>query len=174
MTAEAQDAIITRVIQREGGVNDVGDGKGITRWGQTNQWLETFNLPAPTSPEEAAENYRVFLRLTKLDAVIGDSADAFADFVIDFAIHSHHKEAIKAMQRSMSSQLVPDGVIGPKTITLLEFFKDDIDSRQIFAARVMALRIKFQGSIITQDPAKHARFARSWANRNSELLWSLL
>jgi lysozyme family protein len=173
MTPEAQDVIIGRVIQREGGVNDVGDGKGVTRWGQTQGWLDQFNLPTPETPEDAAENYRAWLRLTKLDAVIADRADAFADFVIDFAVHSGHQTAIRAMQQAIGKVTV-DGVIGPKTIAHLQFFNDDLESRQIFAVRVMALRIKFQGNIITQDPHQHARFARSWGKRNAEMLWSLL
>lgn len=174
MTAEAQNTLIGRVIQREGGINDVGDGKGVTRWGQTQGWLDQFNLPTPETEADAAENYRAWLRLTKLDAVITDRADAFADFVIDFAVHSGHQVAIRAMQQALSKPVAVDGVIGPKTIAQLEFFQGDRDSRQIFAARVLALEIKYQGNLITQDPAEHARYARSWGKRNAEKLWALL
>lgn len=167
MTIAARNELIDRVLQREGGVADVGDGKGITRWGQTPGWLTQFNLPIPDSSEAAASNYAEWLRLTGLDAVIGDEADPAADFVIDFAVHSGHIPAIKALQSAL--KVTSDGVIGPKTRTALDWA-----DRRWLAFAVIAAEMKYQGGLITDNPAKHARWARGWANRNAEKLLQLV
>lgn len=166
MTVAARDAIIARVIQREGGVDDIGDGKGVTRWGQTLGWLATFNLPVPESPEDAAENYAAWLHITGLDVVVGDEPDNLADFLIDFAVHSDHKPAIRALQRALD--LTADGVVGPKTRAAVERV-----NREWLAFAVIAGEMRYQGGIITDNPDKHARWARGWANRNADKLMQL-
>lgn len=167
MTPAARDAIIAEVIKREGGVSDIGDGKGITRWGQTPGWLAQFNLPIPDSPEAAASNYAEWLRLTGLDAVIGETADPAADFVIDFAVHSGHIPAIRLLQTVLG--VTADGVMGPKTRAAIEWA-----DRRWLAFAVIAGEMKYQGGIITDNPAKHARWARGWANRNAAKLLQLV
>jgi hypothetical protein len=76
------DALIERLLDREGGVADVGDGKGITRFGQTPEWLEQFGLPAPTTRAEAAVNYKRWLDLVKLTVVVLPGDD-LADILLD-------------------------------------------------------------------------------------------
>lgn len=146
---------------------DVGDGKGVTRWGQTPGWLTQFNLPIPTNATEAADNYAEWLRLTGLEAVIGDEADPAADFVIDFAVHSGHIPAVKLLQNAL--KVTADGVIGPKTREAIEWA-----DRRWLAFAVIAGEMKFQGGLITDNPVKHARWARGWANRNAEKLLQLV
>lgn len=167
MTTAARDAIIAEVIRREGGVADIGDGKGITRWGQTPGWLAQFNLPIPDSQAAAASNYADWLRLTGLDAVIGDEADPAADFVIDFAVHSGHQPAIKLLQHEIG--VMADGVMGPKTRAALA----TVDRRWL-AFAVIAGEMKYQGALITNNPAAYARWAKGWANRNAAKLLTLV
>ena len=97
----ARDEIIRRILDREGGVADVGDGKGVTRWGQTPGWLSDFDLPTPTNEAEAAENYATWLRVTGLERLLQPRADALADTVIDLAVHSGHVTAIKSLQKAV-------------------------------------------------------------------------
>lgn len=167
MNLKARDELIAKVMLREGGVADVGDGKGLTRWGQTPGWLAQFNLPIPDSPQAAASNYAEWIRLTGLDAVIGDEADPAADFVIDFAVHSGHIPAIKLLQNALG--VTADGVIGPKTRTALEWA-----DRRWLAFAVIAGEMKYQGGLITDNPDRHARWARGWANRNAAKLLTLV
>jgi lysozyme family protein len=162
----ARDEIIRRIIEREGGVADVGDGKGVTRWGQTPGWLSDFNLPIPTNATEAAENYVEWLRITGLDAVIGPVADDAADFVIDFGVHSGHVPAVKVLQRAVG--VTADGKIGPVTRAAVA----NAD-RFNLAIAIIAGTIRYQGDIITQNPQKYARWARGWGNRNAEKLLQL-
>lgn len=167
MTPAARDELIAKVIVREGGIADIGDGKGVTSFGQTSGWLTQFNLPIPTNATEAADNYAEWLRLTGLDAVIGDEADPAADFVIDFAVHSGHIPAIKLLQKVLG--VTADGVMGPNTRAALESH-----DRRWLAFAIIAGEMKFQGGLITDNPAKHARWARGWANRNAAKLLQLV
>lgn len=154
---EAAGVLIAKVIEREGGVADIGDGAGITRWGQTPGWLAQFTLPVPTTMAEAVANYRTWLVRTKLIAVC-DEADSFADAVVDFAVNAGHQTAIKVLQKAL--RLSADGVIGPETEAAI----GRLDRPQ--AARTMlAGRLRFYGGIITSAPDKHARWAKGWLNR---------
>lgn len=152
--------LIRRVLVREGGVADVGDGKGVTRYGQTTQWLREWDLPVPTNETEAAENYRHWLAATKLDLLVGDEADALADAVIDLAVHSGHVVAILALQRAVG--VATDGVIGPRTFAAAQV------NRARAAAGVMAWRMEQQGRLIARDPDRYGRYALGWARRNAE------
>ncbi len=165
MTTAARDELIRRVLQREGGVADVGDGKGITRWGQTPGWLKQFNLPIPTNPTEASENYVAWLQVTRLDQLIGDVADDLADIVIDFAVHAGHVTAIRMLQASLG--VAVDGVIGPATEAAAK------QDRKAICRRVLRGRLDQMGSLIASQPDKYARFARGWLARIGEQIQRL-
>lgn len=149
--------LIRAVLENEGGVADVGDGKGVTRYGQTAGWLSQYGLELPSSAADAASNYRQWLNKTRL-IVLCDAADALALGVIDWAVHAGEKPAIKALQRSLS--LTPDGVIGPKTEDAIAHA-----DRRLLALKVVAARVRFNGRLITDAPQKHARYAAGWSNR---------
>jgi lysozyme family protein len=151
------NVLIARVIVREGGVGDANDGKGITRWGQTSDWLDDFGLPVPQNATDAARNYRLWLDKTGLIDVCAEP-DALADAVIDFAVNSGHVQAVKVLQRAL--RVTSDGVLGPKTTAALAAC-----DRAVMAKRVLAGRIQFLGEIITAKPQKHARQAKGWMRR---------
>lgn len=154
---EAAGVLIARVIAAEGGVADVGDGKGITRFGQTPDWLSRFRLRAPATVVEAAQNYRVWLVRTGLIGVC-DYPDSFAHAVIDWAVTSGHAVAIRALQRAVGAPV--DGIYGPETQTFV-----DVADRVRVAKRLVADRVRFFGRIVTAAPEKHARFCAGWMNR---------
>lgn len=149
--------MVSRVMVREGGIADVGDGKGITRFGQTPEWLVQFGLPAPNTVAQAAANYLTWLVRTRLIALC-DVADDLADSTIDFAVNAGHPTAIKALQTGL--RLQADGVIGPETEAAIT--RAD---RPRLARLVLAGRMRHYGGIIARDPAKHGKFARGWMNR---------
>ena len=155
---QAADVLITRVLEAEGGVKDIGDGAGVTRYGQTPRWLRQFGLPVPTTPAEAAANYRTWLNRTGLIGLC-DMPDLFALAVIDWAVNSGHQVAIRSLQRQVGAQ--PDGIWGPETQAAVDRFT----RRQAAAAAVVADRARFFGRIITDDPADHAQWAAGWMNR---------
>ena len=161
-------AIIDRILEREGGVADVDDGAGLTRWGQTIAWLTSFQLPIPSTIDEAALNYRKWLEMTKLDALC-DQDDAFADIVIDYAVNSGHGRAIRTLQNALGVHV--DGVIGPKTISAVEALSDS--DRRFTAGIVLCDQIERDGQNITNDPS-NAAFAYGWSVRRVNHLKSLL
>ncbi|MCR4374161.1 MAG: hypothetical protein NUW22_04870 [Acidobacteria bacterium] len=165
MTTAAQDEIVARVLKREGGVKDIGDGKGLTRFGQTPGWLTQFNLLAPTNAGEAADNYVAWLRRTRLDVVISDHADALSDAVIDWAVHSGHVTPIKALQRVLGA--APDGVMGPETARLLA-----AADRRVLAVGIIADRVEMIGRLIS-GKVSNARYAHGWARRMAEHIRAL-
>lgn len=152
-------AIIGRVLDAEGGVKDIGDGAGVTRFGQTPQWLAAFHLPTPTTRNEAALNYRAWLQITKLEQIC-DIDDMLPLVVIDYAVNSGHEKAIRALQAAIGAR--PDGVIGSGTRERLA-----LADRTIAAALVLIDRNEFLGAINTAHPEKHARFTKGWARRLS-------
>ena len=152
----AVDDLVAMVIEREGGVKDVGDGKGVTRWGQTPGWLAQFNLPIPQNPADAARNYVAWLKLTGLDGIV-TSADSVSDILMDIAVMSSAPKAIKALQASL--RVPVDGVLGAQTILAL-----DGADRGRLAKQIVAWDMRYQGSAITLNPQR-AEYAKGWADR---------
>lgn len=157
------DVIVEQVLWWEGGVRDVGDGRGVTAFGQTPDWLTRWKLPTPRSRSQAAENYRAWLRESGLSVVCA-ADDALALLVVDWAIHSGESLAVKALQRQIG--VVADGVIGPKTRAAIP---ETPDARLLVALRLLADRMRQQGKLITRRPM-NAAYAYGWANRLADHL----
>ena len=153
------DVLIERVLDREGGIADVGDGKGVTRFGQTPAWLEQFSLPVPTTRDEAAANYRLWIEKTGLQTVVV-AGDDLADIVLDIAVMSSAPKAIKALQTALHVPV--DGVLGGQTYDALAA----VDRKRL-AREVIAWDMIYQGSLITLDPSR-AKWAKGWAARIAE------
>lgn len=148
--------IITRLLNDEGGVADVGDGKGVTRYGQTSAWLTQFHLPEPQSRDDAAVNYMRWLYLTGLEKIV-EPGDALADIIIDIAVMSDHRRAIKTLQALLGVKV--DGVLGVQTLDALALL-----DRDVLARHVIAWDMRYEGRLIQQDPTR-ARYAAGWADR---------
>lgn len=162
---EAATVILTRVIAREGGIADVGDGSGLTRFGQTPAWLRTFGFAPPTTADEALANYQTWLVRTRLIGLC-DAPDVLADAVIDWAVNAGHTTAIAALQRALGVHV--DGILGPETQAAIE----RADRRRI-GARVVAAKVRFRGVLIAGNPANYAKFARGWLTRDAEQIEAL-
>lgn len=154
---EIAEVIIGRLIAREGGIADVGDGKGVTRFGQTDGWLTQYGLPQPADARQAADNYRRWLDLTGLIALC-DVADSLADGVIDYAVHSGAGVAVKALQKALGVKA--DGVVGPVTRAALTTM-----TRGLVARRVLADRARLWGAMFAHEPQRYGRFAYGWLCR---------
>ena len=152
--------VIDRVLLHEGGVADVGDGKGTTYFGQTLDWLATFGLPIPDSREAAKLNYALWLKKTGLDSVC-EADPALGAAVVDWAVHSGHVVAVKALQRALN--VAADGRMGPDTRHAL-FANTPAGYRRVLVA-VYAERLQFLGRAITNNPGELSRYAAGWMNR---------
>lgn len=157
--------VISFVLIDEGGIEDVGDGKGITSFGQTPTWLKQWNLTAPAKASEARNNYvRYFeaLRATEIvDASLG-LGYAFASF----AIHAGETRAIAALQRALD---VPaDGVIGPMT---LGAFRES-NHRQL-AYDLAAAYLEHLGPLLASTRKDRRKWANGWLRRAARIVRTL-
>lgn len=157
--------VIHNILEREGGIADVGDGAGITRYGQTPGWLAQWRLPVPQSADDAAMNYRSWIEQTNLDVLCTED-DALPDAVIDWAVNAGERVAIASLQRALG--VVADGVIGPKTTAAIARC-----DRPHIAAHVVANRLVFTMGLVAEHPEKHLKFLRNWTNRLAEQVRSL-
>lgn len=153
-------AVIERVLLHEGGVADVGDGMGVTRYGQTGDWLATWGLPIPQTRDDAAENYAVWLGKIRLDEVC-DFDPTLGGALVDWSVHSGHVVAIKGLQKALGA--VADGRLGPDTMHAI--YSLGTDGKRRATLGVHCARLEFIGRIITDKPDKHARYAAGWLNR---------
>jgi lysozyme family protein len=153
------------VIEREGGIGDAGDDEGVTRFGQTPEWLESFGFDQPETPDEAVANYRTWLVRTRLIEVC-DYADSLADNVIDFAVNSGHPIAVRHLQAAIG--LRGDGILGPETAHAVGNC-----NRPRAARRVLAARERFVSQLVHRNPAKYLKFAGAWGDRLAGLIEAL-
>jgi lysozyme family protein len=155
--------VIALVLGWEGDIKDVGDGQGVTRFGQTPRWLAQFGFEPPETRDQAVANYRTWLVRTGLIGLC-DYPDTLALAVIDWAVHSGHVTAIRGLQRALD--LPADGIYGPETQTAVDRLDSarGARSRRSVAVHVLAARMRFVGRLVTDRPAD-ARFAAAWSNR---------
>jgi len=153
------DLLIEKILDREGGVADVGDGKGVTRYGQTPAWLAEFHLPVPSGRAQAAANYKTWLSLVGLTDVISPG-DNLADILFDIGVMSTALKAIKALQAAL--KIPVDGILGPTTQRMLA-----LADRRRLAFEVIAWDMTYQGRVITNNPQR-AMYAEGWATRMAD------
>lgn len=165
--------VIDRVLLHEGDVADVNDGKGMTYWGQTLGWLNTWGLAIPDSREAAKVNYALWLKKVGLDHVC-EADPALGAAVVDWAVNSGHKVAIRALQRGLN--VSPDGDIGPDTRHAL-FACTPIGLKRTLV-HVHCARLEFLGQIISNqleqlrtigklslDKLTYGEYAEGWMKR---------
>lgn len=163
---EAATFVIEQVLAYEGGVAQVAGESFVTRFGQTPDWLSTFGLPAPRTADEAVANYRTWLVRTGLIGVC-DYADAFAVSVVDWAVHSGHVSAIRALQGRLG--VTVDGIYGPETQAAVE-----MADRVVIARRMVAARLRSLGKLIASKPERYGMYASGWSNRIADQIERLL
>jgi len=151
------DFTVEWILREEGGVADVGDGMGLTRWGQTAGWLDRWGLPVPSTRGEAKANYLAWMGLSGLDQLC-DINDMLSTVVADYAINSGESPAIKTLQLAVGAH--PDGVIGPETLAAL----NHTPSRHVITHQILARRVEHLGEIISAH-RQRALYAKGWMRR---------
>lgn len=159
------EAVISQILADEGGVADVGDGKGVTRYGQTPGWLAAFDLVPPSTAADAAVNYEIYFAKVGLDAVIARDP-AIGHALATFAVHAGDHAAIRALQREL--HVTVDGVIGPKTLAALDAANESVVAHGLVAAYGEQL-----GEAMASVKKDNRRFARGWAFRLGRLIRGL-
>ena len=164
MTRNRQ-AVIDAILAEEGGVKDVGDGAGITRYGQTPDWLDRWGLVPPSSTADAAVNYERWFELSGL----GDIADShvfLGRVLADFAIHAGEGTATRKLQVELGVKA--DGVLGPVTLTAIRAVDD-----HAIATKVLASRLEYEGVLLASFAIDRRQYAKDWTARIARQLRGL-
>jgi lysozyme family protein len=157
---------IDRILEAEGGVADVGDGKGLTRFGQTPQWLDDNGFIPPSNAADAAINYETWMQRTGLvDICIADRIVGY--LVTDCAAHSGLYRAIVILQKALGVRA--DGVMGPRSQAAFRA----VAGQPSLARSVYAERLRFVGELLWSEKADRRRWARGWLNRLADQVMDL-
>lgn len=166
MSMRTLEAVIAQILEDEGGIGDVGDGKGLTRFGQTSGWLEDHDFIPPRTVEQAYRNYEAWLtQKTKLGLLI-EISPYIGYLIADWAVLSGVKPAVKGLQRELGVD--DDGIIGPVTLNALRTADPAALSRGVLAAHEV-----FIGDLLAAEtdakgnPIDRRQFAKSWTRRHA-------
>nr|DAZ23983.1 MAG TPA: Lysozyme [Caudoviricetes sp.] len=85
------------------------------------------------------------------------TSQSIANIVVDWAWASGTGTSIKQVQRLLGVE--SDGIVGPKTLSAINY----ADQRTLFA-EIHAARLKFVDNIVQRDPTQ-VRFLKGWKNR---------
>ena len=152
-------AIMTWILEKEGGFsNHPKDRGGATKFGITSAVLShargtlaTIKDVESLSQEEAAAIYHAYYWLP----ICGDDLPNGLDHVIlDMAIHSGVRRALILLQEVLN--IVPDGVMGPKTLAAINGNKD----LKILIRELCARRREF-----LKELPSFITFGLGWENR---------
>lgn len=159
-------AVIDKILEDEGGIADVGDGKGVTRFGQTPRWLADNDLPIPHTSEDAKHNYAVWMQRFRLSDLC--ERDAWSGWIVtDTAVHFGERTAIRMLQRALIVSV--DGVIGPETLQRFHA----VAGTRVFRLKFLAQKIRAYGDLLASDTVDRRQWARGWLNRYAEQVESL-
>lgn len=171
MVSIADSQILDDIIRREGGFVDRPEDKGgPTKYGITQQtlseWLgrEASREDIEKLPVGVARNiYReLYIERPRFDGIRNDRLRAL---IIDCGVNHGVRRATRWLQREVG--VVPDGVVGPKTLAAVNAYAD----QDRLYRRILARRARFYGRIITRRPSQ-AVFAAGWMNRLAEFIIS--
>lgn len=153
------EAAFHKLLGHEGGYSDhPSDPGGETMWGVTKR-VAMANGYTGRMRELPADLAKSIYRKSYWDAVRADDLPpALRYAVFDAAVNSGVGQSAKWLQAAVGA--VPDGVIGPMTITMARSMPADFVLR-----RMLGARLRFMASL-SNWPA----FSRGWARRISDLL----
>jgi lysozyme family protein len=162
------DKVIQSLLLEEGGVADVGDGMGITHFGQTVGWLMRFGFPVPTTTSQAAANYAAWLKLFQFDKVL-ELNYPLGRAVVDFAVNATESTAIRGLEQALGVA-VDRGVIGSQVLGALSALSP-VESIRV----ALRLTIQRQRNFAHQlaDPTQW-KYAGGWMNRLADIYEELL
>lgn len=161
--------IIARLIHDEVGddpndaITNVGDGAGITAYGQTPIWLKNYGFAIPLTREAAAANYRAFLALTHLDRLTS-VGEWLALAVFTIAINETPSVAIRGLQKL--AKVAQDGLLGDETYAAVAH----ADVTRLTVAYVLD-RVEGYAQIVQAHPDE-LEDLRGWLRRQHDILRS--
>jgi lysozyme family protein len=162
--SDATDALIDRIIQREGGfVDNPNDRGGATKYGITIGTLRDWRC-APVGRADietlTVGEARLIYRTNYFTASGFDQIPdpQLQEFLFDFAVNSGVAAATRALQRSIGVR--DDGAFGPASLAALKA----ITNWGMLFYRMKCERYELLLRFIGSD-AQEAVFATGWSNR---------
>ncbi len=169
------DLSIPTVLRREGGfVNDPNDPGGATNYGVSLRWLKAQGLFDELVIEDGDlthDQVMVIRKMTQSDATAfyrqywwdkynygAILPQMVATKILDMAVNLGAPRAHRMVQNAVN--VTQDGVIGPKTLTLI----NSLNSMTLIL-NLQALQAQFYRNLVAANPAR-AEFLNGWLNRS--------
>jgi lysozyme family protein len=161
------DQILTDILRREGGLsNDPADPGGLTNFGLTTACLSEY-YGRTVGANEVETLTAAVARTIYADMYIEKpgfnliSVECLRGLLVDSAVNNGRGRAIKWLQTALG--VVPDGVLGPRTIAALTGNWGDIYYK--------VLRQRFECySDLPRVNAKLMKFLPGWIKRANEFV----
>jgi lysozyme family protein len=151
------------VLAHEGGyVNNPVDPGGETKYGISKRSYPNVDIKNLTIAQAKQIYLTDFWQPYPFDKIAND---AFATKLFDTSVNVGSKRAFKFVQTAlnqMDENVVVDGVIGPKTLSLI----NDLDNNVLLNV-YRAVQAEYYKGLVTADPKK-AVFLRGWLIRAAE------
>lgn len=162
------------ILAHEGGYACVkGDKGGATNRGVTLATYQSVygkqktaaDLRKLTDDEWNGIYRKLFWEKCWADQITNQSV---ANLLVDFAWHSGVSTAVKKLQQIVGTD--DDGVMGPKTITAMNRYKD---GWWVMFDQLKVKRIGFLNGIVKSKPSQ-AKFLKGWLNRVADIKYGAL
>lgn len=164
------DLAIPTILRHEGGyVNNPADPGGATNFGVSLRWLKSQGLAgdidhdgdvdindikAMTVDDAKALYHKFWWNPYNYDAIL---PQAVATKIFDMAVNMGAPRAHKMVQQALN--LTQDGVIGPKTLGLI-----NTTNSLTLIQSLQNIQAQFYRDIVASNPARQ-QFLKGWLNR---------
>ncbi len=156
------------VFRAEGGLSDnKHDQGGLTKYGISQKAYPTLDIKNLDREQAASIYYTEYWSKLSCHAFPNPLATVLFDTAVNCGVASTSRW-LQSFCNKKGSQLLVDGVIGPKTV--LEVLSHD---NHLLTAGIIASRLDRYSKIVARKPEQKV-FMRGWIDRVSKLLFYVL
>ena len=151
--------IVDAVLKREGGlVNDSSDRGGLTKYGISQRAFPKEDISSINEAKAKHLYLTHYWRPCKAEKLPEKIRETYFDIVVNMG----QSRAVKLLQQACNqkgSDLIVDGLIGPKTIKAAKRLEKD---------RLTAFRVLYYAKIVLNDSSQ-MKFYYGWYRRSIEI-----
>jgi len=151
--------VVDAVIKREGGlVNDSDDSGGLTKYGISQRAFPEEDISIINEARAKSLYLKHYWRPCKAERLPEKIREAYFDMVVNMG----QSRAVKILQEACNqkgSDLIVDGLIGPKTIKEAKALEKD---------RLTAFRVLYYAKIVLNNSIQ-MKFYYGWYRRSIEI-----
>lgn len=150
---------INYLLPAEGGyVNDPADRGGRTNFGISQRSYPDLNIAALTEATATEIYYQDFWLQARCDQLPA----GISLMLFDGAVQHGIKPAVQQLQRALGVD--DDGVIGPRTLAVIETYRP-----ALLCMRIYGQRSRYYAKIVVNNPTQF-KFINGWFNRLDKLM----